>query len=231
MSGVGFGVGAYSPIEAARLLHMQPVTLRRWLYGYDYDHGDGDVHQPPLWKPQYDLERDGQLLGFRDLVEARIIHALRKSRIGLPTIRVCIERAKEILGQGHPFSTQAFKTDGKQIFLEITEGVDEPRLINLRSRQHVFRSVVLPSLSGIEFGEAGAKRWWLMHGRRTIVADPERSFGQPIIAARGVLTSRVAQDVKAEGSVDRVAKLYEVPVRSVNDALAFQRGLSMRKAA
>jgi uncharacterized protein (DUF433 family) len=226
-----FGIGAYSAVEAARLLQMQTTTLRRWLYGYDYDYGEGEVHQPPLWKPQYDPDQDGPLLGFRDLVEARIVNALRRSRIGLPTIRLCIQRAKEILGDDHPFSTRAFKTDGRKIFLEITNGVDEPRLIDLRGRQHVFRAFVLPSLSGLEFGDEGAARWWLVPNRRTLVADPERSFGQPIVAEAGLLTSRVVQEIKAEGSADRVAKLYHLPVRAVRDAVAFERGLLLQKAA
>lgn len=227
MTSTNFGIGAYSPSEAAKLLRMQPITLRRWLYGYEYDHGDGEVAQPPLWTPQYDADRDGALLGFRDLIEARIINALRKSRIGLPTIRLCIDRAKEILGEEHPFSTRAFKTDGKQIFLEITEGVDEPRLIDLKLRQHVFREFILPSLAGIEFGETAAERWWLVPKRKTIVADPERSFGQPIVASAGVLTSRIAQDMKAEGSAERVAYLYGLPISAVRDALGFERGLTL----
>src|SRR3546814_9953437 len=104
-----------------------------------------------------DLDQDGLLLGFRDLVEARIVHALRKSRIGLPTIRLCIDRAKEMLGEDHPFSTKAFKSDGKRIFIEITKGVEEPRLINLKERQHVFRDFVLHSLQGLEFGMIAPK--------------------------------------------------------------------------
>jgi uncharacterized protein (DUF433 family) len=144
---------------------------------------------------------------------------------------LCIERAKEILGDDHPFSTRAFKTDGRKIFLEITDGVEEPRLIDLRERQHVFRAFILPSLSGLEFGEAGAARWWLIPNRKTLVADPERSFGQPIVAEVGLLTSRVVQEVAAEGSVDRVAKLYHLPLRSVRDALAFESGLKLPKAA
>src|SRR3546814_7864286 len=97
--------------RSAKLLHMQAVTLRRWLCGYDYDREDGVHQQPPLWRAQYDADQDGLLLGFRDLVEARIVHALRKSRIGLPTIRLCIDRAKEQLGAAHPFSTKAFQSE------------------------------------------------------------------------------------------------------------------------
>jgi len=228
MSLLEFGVGAYTPVEAARLLHMQPVTLRRWLYGYDYDHEGEARAQPPLWRPQYDVETNGPLLGFRDLVEARIVHALRKSHIGLPTIRLCIDRAREMLGDDHPFSTRAFKSDGKRIFLEITQGLEEPRLIDLKDRQHVFRDFVLPSLKGLEFGDERVERWWLVPARKTIVADPKRSFGQPIVDKVGILTSRVVQELKAEGSVERVAKLYEVPVSAIRDAIKFERSLTRR---
>lgn len=224
MSEMGFGVGAYTAAEAAKLLHMKPKTLRRWLYGYEYDYGEGLQEQPPLWKPQYDPDKDGPLLGFRDLIEARIVNALRRSGIGLPTIRMCVERAKDMLGEEHPFSTHAFKTDGRKIFLEITRDAEEPRLIDLKDRQHVFRDFVLPSLSGLEFGEDRAERWWLVPNRKTLVVDPERSFGQPIIASVGLLTSRVVQEVKAEGSPERVAKLYHVPLRAVRDALDFESG-------
>lgn len=224
-----FGIGAYTPTEAARLLQMQPVTLRRWLYGYEYDHDGQPCEQPPLWNAQYDSEQDGQLLGFRDLIEARIVHALRRSHIGLPTIRLCIQRAKEMLGEEHPFSTRAFKSDGKRIFLEITKGVEEPRLYDLRDKQHVFRDFVLPSLQGLEFGDDRAERWWLEPSRKTIVADPRRSFGQPIIHKSGLLTARVVQEVKAEGSAERVAKLYEIPIGAVRDALRFESRLTSRR--
>ena len=104
-------------------------------------------------------------------------------------------------------------------------------LIDLKDRQHLFRSVVLPSLSGLDFGTEGATRWWLVPERKTLVADPERSFGQPIIAEIGLLTSRVAQELKAEGSADRVARLYEIPVRAVRDALKFESDRSFKQAA
>lgn len=226
--GFEFGIGAYTPLEAAKLLQMQPLTLRRWLYGYQYRHEDEVQAQPPLWKPQYDDELVGELLGFRDLIEARIVRALRKCGIGLPTIRVCIDRAREVLGEEHPFSTTAFKSDGRRIFLEITQDVDEPRLFDLKDRQHVFRDFVIPSLVGLEFGEERAERWWLLPHRKSIVADPDRSFGQPIIDKVGLLTSRVVQEVEAEGSAKRVAKLYGVPVSAINDALKFEDSLSRR---
>lgn len=229
MTTAHYGVGAYTIPEAASLLRMTPTRLRRWLYGYDYEGGEGT--QPALWNPQYDPNANGQLIGFRDLIEARIIEGLRRAGFGLPTIRSCITAAREILGDEHPFSTTAFKTDGRKLFLDITGTVEDAIMYDLRSRQRVFREVVLPSMSGLDFGPEVAERWWLVPGRRTIVADPERSFGQPIVAASGLLTSRVVQEIKAEGTPERVAKLYQLPIRSIRDALRFEQDRQLRKAA
>lgn len=224
---MAFGKGVYSTADAARMIHMQPATLRRWLLGYDH-HGKSES---ALWRPQYEIEDDGVVMGFRDLIEARVIHALRRRRIGLPTIRICIERARAIIGDERPFSTKDFKTDGKTIFLEIIKGLDEPLLVDLRRRQGVFKRVVAPTLDDLDFGDDGAERWWLIPGKRTIVADPQHSFGQPIVAEHGITTARIAQSVAAEGSIEAVAKLYEIKPRLVRDALAYEDTLTVRKAA
>jgi uncharacterized protein (DUF433 family) len=228
MAQAAYGIGIYTAPEAARMVGMRPGTLRRWLLGYEHH----AKREDPLWRPQYDAgEDDGILLGFRDLIEARIVNALRAKKIGLPTIRVCMDRARNIVGEDRPFSTSQFKTDGKTIFLEITRGLDEPQLIDLKRSQGVFNRVVAPSLADLDFGPDGAERWWLLHGRRTLVADPSRAFGQPIVAEHGITTARVAEAVEAEGSVARVAKLYELKPGLVRDALAYEQMLELRKAA
>src|SRR3546814_17838382 len=67
----------------------------------------------------------------------------------------------------------------------------------------------------LDFGPDGAERWWLLHGKKTIVADPERSFGQPIVAEHGVSTAILAQAMKVEGSVEKMARLSELRPRMV----------------
>lgn len=228
MGTAAFGTGIYTTPEAARMVGMRAGTLRRWLLGYDHD----AKHEDPLWRPQYDPnEDDGVLLGFRDLIEARIVNALRAKKIGLPTIRICMDRARAIVGQDRPFSTSQFKTDGKTIFLEITRGLDEPQLIDLKRSQGVFNRVVAPSLADLDFGPDGAERWWLLHGKKTIVADPMRAFGQPIVAEHGISTARLAEAVEAEGSIPKVAKLYEIRPGLIRDALAYEQMIELRKAA
>ncbi len=230
MTALAFNTGIYSAPEAAALVGMRAQTLRRWLVGYDYDHDGQRRHQAELWQPQYPVE-DELFLGFRDLVEARVVAALRHRGIGLQTIRTCLDRARAIVKDDRPLSTTSFKTDGQSIFLEITEGVDEPELIDLKKRQGVFRQVVEPSLSGLEFGRDAAERWWLIPGKRTIVADPAFAFGSPSVADHGVTTRRLADAVRTEGSIERVGRLYELSPRIVRDAVQFETDRGLRRAA
>lgn len=228
MENSSLGVGVYSVPEAARMIGMSNQSLYRWLRGYEWKDREGhDRKSHPLWKPQHQISEDGVFLGFRDLVEARVVNALVSRGVSLQTVRICLSRAQEIIGSKHPLSTKLFKTDGKGIFLEITEGVEEPELINLKTRQGVFNTVVAPSLSGLEFDEQAARRW-LLNNRKTVVADPLKAFGQPVVDEYGITTSALFNAVKAEGSVELVAELYEIKKSAVQDAILYESQLSGR---
>ena len=235
MADLQYGIGAYTLTEAGQLLNVSPTTLKRWLFGYSYEHHGPITTQEPLWEPQYGADQDEPLLGFRDLIEARVVRGLRSLGIGLPTIRRCLLRASEIVQDAHPFSTRKFKSDGKRIFLEITDRESgkerEPALIDLRSRQRVFRAIVAPSFIDLSFDADVASRWWLVPNKKTLVIDPERSFGQPIVAETGVSTARLRQAVAAEGSVDRVARLFELKPQVVREALRFEERKADKLAA
>ena len=70
-------------------------------------------------------------------------------------------------------------------------------------------------------------RWFpLGMSRRTIVVDPMRAFGRPIVVDGGVPTEVLSQAVEIEGSPERVSKLYEVPLAAVRDSVAFQQQLA-----
>lgn len=232
MTEAAYGIGAYTPAEAGRLIGVAPSNIRRWLFGYAYDHHGPRMQQPPLWQPQYGVDRDEPLLGFRDLIEARIVAKLRGLGIGMPTIRVCFETASEIAQDHHPFSSAQFRTDGQRLYLERIGEAGRCDIIDLKNKQLAFPKIIEQSFVDLDFDEEKAIRWFPLTKSREVVADPERSFGQPIIQAGGVPTYRIAQAFEAEGrSVDKVARLFEVAKSAVKDALAFERQIGRLAAA
>lgn len=231
------GRGVYGAAEALRLVNfrrqagrgnrLSRQTLSRWLRGYDFVVGEVAHRSEPLWTPDY-VNDDGLLeISFRDLIELRFVKTFRDIGLGLQTIRRCFERAVEAVKDPRPFSTHKFRTDGKSIFLDITDGMHEGELLDLRSRPNVFRTVIAPSLKDLEFDDAELARWFpLGELRRQVVLDPTRSFGRPIVIAGGVPTEILVEAVAVEGSRERVARLYEVPLPAVLDAVDFEQKLA-----
>lgn len=224
---VPLGIGFYTVPEAARLLRVRPVNIRRWLGGYTFkDRSHHRQEMPPLWEPQLPQIDEKLFLGFRDLIELRFVSAFLEQGVSLQAIRICLESARELVGDERPFATRRFRTDGKTIFLDSldrAEGGHE--LLDLRRRQFVIATVLERTFKDLDIEADAVIRWRPFKGRCTVVVDPKRAFGQPITNEGGVPTVALAQAVKAEGSVERVAYLYGVSNVEIRDAVEFQREL------
>lgn len=222
------GVGIYSVPEAARLSHVAPARIRRWLRGYVYHQAAEEKSSPAVWKAQLPVLNGSLGLGFLDLMEVRFVDAFLQAGVPWRTIRLAAQRARELLDQDHPFSTRGFQTDGHSIFAEVVQESGEPQLLDLAKNQYAFRRVISPSLyAGVDFDEMDrAARWWPMGKRRHVVVDPERQFGQPIVVEKSVPTAVLADAVGTEGSIRAVSSWYGVRESAVRDALRFERSLA-----
>lgn len=222
MGEAAFGVGAYTPMEAGRLIGVSPAMVRRWLFGYTSRTDQNSKRHSPLWQPQYGLGQDDPLLGFRDLIEARMVAKLRDVGMSLQNIRHCLMTAAEIANDSHPFSSARFRTDGQRLFLERLSDEGGHDVIDLKSRQMAFPKVIERSFLDLDFDDEKATRWFLTKSKQ-VLADPQRSFGQPIVDEGGIPTYRLAQAYVAEGrSVDKVATLFEISRSAVREALSFE---------
>jgi len=219
------GIGFYTVPEAARLIKARPLNIRRWLGGYSYEERGEVVKMPPLWQPQLPAHDHHLELGFRDLIELRFIKGFIDAGLGLKTIRQCLEYARECVNDERPFSTRRFQTDGRTIFLESAQRSGKSELLDLKSHQYVLKKVIERTFKDLDITKEFVARWRPFGGKKTIVIDPQRAFGQPIASERGVPTVALADAVKAEGSVKRVSHLFDVPVGVVRDAVNFEKFL------
>jgi uncharacterized protein (DUF433 family) len=221
------GVGFYSLGDAGRLLRVPARNIRRWLGGYRFRSQDGEVvTMAPLWKPELPRNDNHIELGFRDLIELRFVAAFQEAGVGTLAIRRCIEFARDLVDDDRPFSTRRFKTDGKTIFIEWARKAGEIELLDLRRKQYVWREVIERTFKDLDIEDDAVARWRPFRGKASIVIDPQRAFGQPIVTKYGVPTVALSDAVEAEGSVDRVARIFDVSATVVRDAVAFEKYLS-----
>lgn len=220
------GTGFYTVPEAARLLKIPPLNIRRWLGGYTFKRGEATVTMPPLWLPQLPGHDHHIELGFRDLIELLVIKSFIDHGLSIAVVRSCLDVARECAADPRPFSTRRFQTDGRTIFLESLRGSDESEILDLKKKQYVIKRLIDRTFKDLDLSDDIVVRWRPYGGKQSIVVDPERAFGQPIAAKYGVPTVVLAQAVKAEGSVERVTELYDVPVGVVRDAVKFEHQLA-----
>lgn len=225
------GLGLYTPAEAGRLLHVSAAKIVRWLRG----HHIGTQQYDPLWTPQVNLDDGHIYLGFRDLMEVRIADTFINHGVSPHRVRAAIQLAREMLDEERPLSTARFRTDGRDIFIQVVEtderGEKRERLLNLFRRQYEFKQIIEPLLKTVEFDSDGIPfLWWPLGRRANVVVDPARAFGQPIDAASSVPTAILAAAARQEG-VQIAARAYDVSVSSVRRAIHFESTMEQRAAA
>ncbi len=212
------GIGLYSPLEAQKLLGLSASKIRRWLRGHT---ANGNFYEA-LWQPQIQFGEDEVYLGFRDLMELKTASGFMSVGVSAIAIRRAIIEARKLLGVDHPLSTQHFKTDGRDIFLEIAEEDGDPKLLNLFKHQYEFKKIIDQSLENVDFRDFEPMKWWPMSKSKGVLLDPKRSFGQPIDNETGVPTKTIYQAFQTEKNLAAVSEAWCIPKRTVKHAIEFE---------
>ncbi|WP_439407759.1 DUF433 domain-containing protein [Bradyrhizobium sp. DASA03076] len=155
-----------------------------------------------------------------------MIKSFLDAGLSILTVRNCLEYARECAGDDHPFSTRRFRTDGRTIFLESMRRTGEDEVLDLKSHQYAIKKVIDRTFKDLDISHDIVTRWRPFEGRQSIVIDPKRAFGQPIATNYGVPTVVLADALKAEGSITRVSRLYDVSPSAVRDAVKFEQSLA-----
>jgi len=207
------GSAVFTLSEAARYSGEKPTNVRNWL------------REKPLWRPDI-AANDTTELSFRDLASLRVVRGLRDAGVSLQAIRKAIPLAVNILSSERPLSSARFRTDGREIFLEVAKADGDTELLELLSGQLAFGKILDPFLKQFDFRDDQPERWWIGGVHSGIVIDAQRGFGQPIDHESGVPARTLVDAVQAEGSVRAAARSYDVTEKAVRDALKVERLLA-----
>lgn len=221
-----FGVGLYTPVEAAMLARITPGLMKRWI------HGTG--RSQPTVKARFadDPER---IITFLDLIQALAIRELRfQEQMSLQKIREAAATAREN-GIEYPFATKGFKyyIFEHKLWLEDEHG----HMIGLNrpdKHQRLMRPVVMPFLRRVKFDETTKLATQFIADQREgirIVIDPNRRFGQPIVEPTGYTVFTLVDAYRSEGGGDegmkQIVKGYGVTEQAINAALDYYETLGI----
>jgi uncharacterized protein (DUF433 family) len=217
-----FGRGIYTLPTAGLLLGSAYTKIYPWLARED----------SRIFEPQLPKVESSVYLSFRDLIELRMFLFLRKrAGLSLQSLRKAFDLAQNVLNQERPFSSAQFKTDGRTLFLRISDelGRSEPRLLDLINRKFYLHEIIRTTfIDSLEYDQEMAIRWWPETGKKSkkIVIDPTRSFGKPILNEFGIPTETIFYSYcDCKRDTKTVSNWFDIPQSYVKEAVNYESKL------
>ena len=233
---IRFDVPLYTVAEAARGLGVPPTTLARWGKGYEVRvAGRRPVKGAPIVTMRSGAPRE-PVVPFVGLAEAMVLAAIRSAGVPLQRVRPALELLKTEIGLEHALASKKLYTDGAEVLFDYARSTSDEGgggtvsdLVVVRSGQRVFAQVIIDYLSRITYGRDGYAQVIRLPGfeHADVVADPRRSFGQPIFTHGGARVSDVLDRFWAGERLEDLADEFGVPAVEIEDVL---RAASRRAA-
>jgi len=223
---IRFSTPLYTVAEAARALSVPPSTLATWAFGYERRSSTGRLTRsgPVLTAFKSD---SGPSIPFIGLAEGMVLAAIRREGVPLQRIRPALEILKSEIGIEHALASKCLYTDGAELLFDLVgELPDEEahlvlELIVVRSGQRVFTEVIRGYLKRISYAKDGYAKVIRLPGYSTagVVADPKRSFGQPIFTHGGVRVADVLDRFWTGDDIETLVMEFGVPEPEVEDVI------------
>jgi uncharacterized protein (DUF433 family) len=211
----------YAVSEAARLLDIPPLKLRRWL--------DGFTAAGRTYPPVIRVERTGSdSVTWAEFVEAGFLAEYRSRRVSLQHLRPMIDRMREVFEVRYPLAEFKPLVDrSKRVLVvelqQVTKLDQDLYLIHPLDRggQLQWTEPVLSFLDKVEFDPDGVAERMRPLGRAVnVVIDPRVSFGVPQV--RGIRTETIAEAYATGESPKALARECDLPEEDVHSALRWE---------
>ena len=224
-----YDVPLYTFAEAARALEVSPTTLVTWGRGYKrVTAGRLPVVGAPIITAVSGTRPGEPSIPFIGLAEGMVLAAVRHAGVPMQRIRPALDALSEEMGIDHALASKRLYTDGAELLFDYAGKSSDPhasdtmQLVVVRNGQHVFVDVIEQYLRQIEYSPVdGYAQLIRLPGYQVaeVVADPTRSFGQPILAHGGVRVADVLGRFWAGEDLADVADDYGLRLADIEDVV------------
>ena len=211
----------YTIAEAALFLGQHPETFRKWVRG--------DRRSTPIVSSRPG-DRGDPVIPFIGLAEGAAAAVLRRvPGVSTQYIRRAVEAIWQETGLDHAFASKALYLHGAKILAERVQDDGTTRLIEVVSRNVVFKPIVAGGLEQV-FSydtEGWVERIILPTTRPVASIRPRVASGQPLTLRGGARVLDIVERFRSEG-FGEIAADYEMPVADVEEII---RAFYTREAA
>jgi uncharacterized protein (DUF433 family) len=210
------GIGIYTPSEIAQILRLPYHKIHRWLNRY----WDGELGEKYESKYSWQIDKS-KAVSFHTLIEFYVMMQLSESGIRTREVLKAHLQLSKWYDSSFPFAIkevlQGIETDKKKIYFRSGDNI-----ITLDGSNQLNLQIIESFFSNLDFDSNNlASRYWPMGKQNSIVLDPKRKFGHPVIENYNIYPETIYKLYKAGDPIPYIAHVYELTEQQVNNAIEF----------
>jgi len=213
------GKGIYTIPDMASILGIPYPKVLRWTNKFWNDRFGSQYQSSYSWN--VDLTK---AVNFHTLIEIYLFYELSQAGVKTKEILGAHEILSKQFDTYYPFAIKEvlnnIRTDGTKVLFEQKNGsiytVDATKQFKLGFIREFFKN--------LDFGsDSLAVRFWPIGKERSIICDPHRQFGQPIIKGTNIQAETIYRMYLADEPIDFIASIYEISRKNVLDAIELHK--------
>lgn len=210
------GLGIYTASEIAQILRVPYRKVYIWMNKY----WDGKLGKE--YDSNYSWKSNGsRAVSFHTFIEFYVM--MRFSEAGVPPRNVLTAHSElsKMYNSAFPFALKevlkGIHSDGKQIFLKTKKGI-----IELNGTRQFNLEIIQMFFVNLDFDKDNlASRFWPLGKEKSILVDPNRRFGHPVIDGKNIEPEIIQNHFKAGDPINYIAHVYKLSEKEVSDAIEY----------
>jgi len=210
------GGGVYTIPEIASILRLPYHKVNLWVNKY----WDGELGKVFAVEYSWKVGKN-KAINFQTLIEFYVLIQFAESGVKTREVLNAHKELSKKYSTNYPFSKkeilEKIKTSGKKIFLE-----DENDTISLDGTKQLNLFFIRQFFRNLDFGQDSiASKFWPLGRKKSIVVDPKRQFGHPLIEKTNIFPETIFNLHKAGEPIEFIAQTFELDKKSVIDAIEY----------
>ncbi|TRZ41664.1 DUF433 domain-containing protein [Robertkochia solimangrovi] len=210
------GQGIYTASEISQILRLPYSRIYTWMNKY-WDGKLGDEYGA-----RYSWKSEGsKAVSFHTFVEFYVMMQFSEAGVKPKKVLQAHKALSDLYDTPFPFAIKSvlegIRSDGNHIYLNTIEGIislDGTRQFNLKIIDLFFVK--------LEFDQNElASRFWPLGKDKSILIDPSRKFGHPVIDGKNITPDIIFNHFKAGDPVPYIAHVYQLTEEEVNHAVEY----------